>query len=151
MMSVALLTKALWGKKILLTLAILALAACGGDTEGDTESDAGSGPSSPAPAPAEPPESVSPPEPGEVSVTLSWSPPADRVDGSALDDLQGYRIRYGYDTGEFPYVEHILDPSATSHVIEGLQPRAYHFVIHSVDAEGVESPESDEILVVLGD
>lgn len=76
------------------------------------------------------------------SVTLSWQPPTTRVDGSPLENLAGYRIRYGTSSGNYPNVVAIQNGGVTSAVIGNLPPATYYFVIAAYDATGLESSNS---------
>ncbi len=73
------------------------------------------------------------------TVTLQWTPPLTTEDGSALTDLAGYRIYYGKEEGDYPYVIEIDTPGLSTYVVENLLPRTYYFVATSIRANGAES------------
>jgi Putative Ig domain len=73
------------------------------------------------------------------SATLSWLPPTDRVDGSPLTNLAGYRIRYGTRPDSLTEVVEIPNGGITSAVIENLPPATWYFVASAYDTDGLES------------
>lgn len=76
------------------------------------------------------------------AATLSWNPPTDNTDGSALTDLTGYRIYYGRSKQQLNRSVVIDNPGLTRYVIENLAPARWHFAMTSVNAAGRESPRS---------
>jgi hypothetical protein len=82
---------------------------------------------------------------GTGSVTLSWTAPTKREDGTALTNLAGYYIRYGRLSGIYDYEIKIDNPSVTTYVVEGLKPGVWYFVVSAFDSDGVESNYSNEI------
>ena len=76
------------------------------------------------------------------SVTLSWSPPTENTDGTALTDLAGYRIYWGTTSGSYPNSVSIDNPGVTTYVVENLVPGTYEFVATSYNTSGVESDYS---------
>ena len=108
-------------------LALLALAACDADLLAP-ETDLA------AHAPA-----------GTWSATLSWQPPTQRVDGSVLTLLSGYRILYGQQSRRYSFSIEITNPGLTRHFIDGLGEGWWYFAIVAIDAEGLESPPSAEV------
>jgi hypothetical protein len=77
------------------------------------------------------------------SVSLSWSPPTSRTDGTALTNLAGYRIRYGTSPNTYTSSVTINTPGVASYVIDNLSSGTYYFVVVAVDAAGVESTDSN--------
>ena len=73
------------------------------------------------------------------SATLSWNPPTENADGTALTDLAGYRIYYGRNPDNLTQVVVVNNPGLTRYVIENLTPARWHFEMTSVNAEGTES------------
>jgi len=76
------------------------------------------------------------------SVTLSWTPPTENTDGTALTDLAGYRIYWGSTSGSYPNSVTIDNPGVTTYVVENLSPGTYEFVATSYNTSGVESDYS---------
>jgi hypothetical protein len=71
--------------------------------------------------------------------TLSWAPPTQNADGSALTDLAGYRIYYGRDPNNLSQSVVLNNPGLTRYVIENLTPARWHFTMTSVNEDGAES------------
>lgn len=79
--------------------------------------------------------------PGSISV--SWTPPTERTDGTPLVDLAGYTIYWGPEEGHYPNVATIDNPGITSFVIEPLVPGTYFVAATAFDSGGLESMMSD--------
>ena len=78
------------------------------------------------------------------AITLSWSPPSENTDGSALTDLAGYHIYYGESSGDYPNRIEIDNPSISTYVVENLSPRTYFVVATAINSAGLESSFSNE-------
>jgi hypothetical protein len=76
------------------------------------------------------------------SATLSWLPPTTRADGSRLTNLDGYHIRYGTTSGNYPSLIDVQNEGLTIAVVSNLPPATYYFVISAYDANGMESEYS---------
>ena len=76
------------------------------------------------------------------SATLSWQPPTQRTDGSALTDLAGYRILYGNAPGSYSNRVTLSNPGLTSYVIDNLSQGTWYFVMTAFDTTGAESDYS---------
>ena len=75
---------------------------------------------------------------------LSWTPPTEREDGSALTDLAGYVIYYGLASGEYTR-EVEVGAGLSSYMIEGLSDGTWFFVMTAKDSSGLESDYSNEV------
>jgi hypothetical protein len=84
------------------------------------------------------------------SVTLSWYPPTQNADGSALTDLAGYRIYYGTQVESLDQVITLENPGLTMLVIEELGPATWHFAMSSLNSRGVESERSPTVTKTVG-
>jgi hypothetical protein len=84
------------------------------------------------------------------SATLSWVAPTQRVDGTPLENLAGYRIRYGTAPGSYPNQLQIPNAGITSCVIENLPAGTYYFVAIAYDAVGLESAPSAAVSKTIG-
>lgn len=73
------------------------------------------------------------------SATVSWNPPTENTDGTALTDLAGYRIRYGQAPNQLTNVVTINNVGVTSAVIENLGPGTWYFGVVAFNDEQVES------------
>ena len=77
------------------------------------------------------------------AATLTWLTPTENTDGSALNDLAGFRIRYGRDPGEMTEVQSIPSPGITSAVVEDLAHGTWYFTLSAYNRAGVESEPSN--------
>jgi hypothetical protein len=87
---------------------------------------------------------VAPDQVGFGSATLSWMPPTQNADGSALTDLSGYKIYYGNESGYYPMSIQIDNPGIARYVVENLTPNTYFFVLTAINSSGTESEFSNE-------
>jgi hypothetical protein len=78
------------------------------------------------------------------SVTLSWTPPTQNEDGSALTNLAAYKFYYGTVPGTYINSIRVDNAGIASYVIENLTPETYYFVATAVNGNGVESRFSNE-------
>jgi hypothetical protein len=85
------------------------------------------------------------------SVSLSWTAPVARTDGSPLtmSEVAGFTVHYGTSTGSHPNVLNVDDGSATSVTVADLQVGTYYLVVTTRDNEGRESGDSDEVAKVV--
>jgi hypothetical protein len=77
------------------------------------------------------------------SATLSWTPPTQNTDGSALTDLAGYKVYWGPAQGTYPNSVALNSPGLSSYVVTGLIPGTYFFVVTAVNSSGLESQFSN--------
>jgi hypothetical protein len=84
------------------------------------------------------------------SATLSWDAPTERVDGTPLADLAGYRIHYGTASGSYSNQATIANPGVTTYVVPDLGAGTYYFAIRAYDASGLESDLSAEVSKRIG-
>lgn len=80
---------------------------------------------------------------GTSSITLSWTPPTQNSDGSALTDLAGYNIYYGLSAGSYANTINVDNPGIATLVVENLTPNTYYFVATAINQSGVESDYSN--------
>lgn len=84
------------------------------------------------------------------SVTLSWTPPTQNIDGTALTDLTGYKIYWGTDSNTgYPNDVTVLAPNISSYVVENLSSGQYRFVATAFDSSGNESVNSNEAMRIV--
>ena len=74
--------------------------------------------------------------------TLSWLAPTQRVDGTPLTNLAGFRVYYGNSSSDLRYVIQVADPGARSRVIEDLTVGIWFFAATAYDDGGGESSRS---------
>jgi hypothetical protein len=79
------------------------------------------------------------------SINVNWSPPTQRVDGSALVNLAGYKLYWGTSSGNYPNSTRIDNPGIATYLIEQLTPGTYYVVATAFDAQGIESGYSNEV------
>lgn len=77
-------------------------------------------------------------------VQLSWQAPAERIDGSPLTDLSGYRIYVGTLSKSYYQQIDVNDPTKTQAFLN-LEPGEYFIAMTAVDGDGAESPLSNEV------
>jgi hypothetical protein len=73
------------------------------------------------------------------SVTLSWTPPLENVDGTTLQDLAGYKIYSGPAHNDLELRTMLHNPGLARYVIEPLAPHEICFAITAVNSKGSES------------
>jgi hypothetical protein len=83
-------------------------------------------------------------------VTLSWLPPTQNDDGSALKDLAGYRIYVGQDPDTLSRVIVLNNPGLTRYAVDGLSPATWHFAMTSFNRKGQESTRSATVSKQVG-
>lgn len=74
--------------------------------------------------------------------TLSWTPPTQNSDGTALTNLSGYRIYYGTSSANLTQTISIDNIGVTTYVLENLSPATWYFAVKAV-ANSVESDLSN--------
>lgn len=86
---------------------------------------------------------------GNLSVSLSWTPPTQNSDNSSLTNLAAYKIYYGFAEGDYPNVIRIDNPGIAAYVIEGLTANTYYFVATAINSSGMESDFSNVATYIL--
>jgi hypothetical protein len=77
------------------------------------------------------------------SATLSWNPPTQNTDGTALTNLAGYRVYWGTSQGNYTNSTTISNPGLSSYVVEQLTPATWYFALTAVNSAGAESSYSN--------
>lgn len=94
--------------------------------------------------------SVTPPNPiARGSATLTWTRPTQYTNGSPLNDLAGYTVRYGTSPAALTHTIQIADPAITVFAIENLAPATWHFAIQAYDAAYAGSAVSNVVSLVV--
>jgi hypothetical protein len=83
------------------------------------------------------------------SATLSWIPPTENVDGTALTNLAGYRLYWGRQPKTYTNSIAITNVGITAYVVENLASGTYYFAATAVNANGAESVVSPEVAAVV--
>ena len=73
------------------------------------------------------------------SATLSWTPPTQNTDGSALTTLAGYWIYYGTNSASLSSSVQLTNSGLSSYVVGNLSSGTYYFAITAYNAAGAES------------
>ncbi len=96
-------------------------------------------PDAPTTAPA-------PVESDATTVTLRWSAPGTRVDGSSisLSEISHYEINYGQAPDNLDQ-EIRVEADDTEYTLEGLEPGTWYFTIRVLDTDGLTSQASDTV------
>lgn len=78
---------------------------------------------------------------GVASIALAA--PLTRTDGSALQNLAGYRIYYGKTRARLDQFVDVKDRAATNAIVSQLTPGTWYFAATAYDANGLESDPTD--------
>ncbi len=81
-------------------------------------------------------------ETAQGQATLTWVPPAQNTDGTALTNLAGYRIYYGSQANSLTLTIEINNPGTTDYVVGNLTPGTWYFAISALTSAHAESAES---------
>ena len=126
------------------------LGACGGNsgsvtgtTGTTTTSSTGSTTSSPKSSTSSTASSTAT---GKIS--LSWTAPVSRTDGTPLSmsEIAGYRVHYGTSPGKYPNHVNITNGSLQSATVTGVPVGTYYVAMSTYDASGLESSYSAAIV-----
>lgn len=78
-------------------------------------------------------------------VGLSWTPPTQNTDGTALTNLAGYRVVYGTSATALANTMPDYGVSVTATCITGLAPATYYFGVKAFNTTGGESALSNVV------
>ena len=86
-------------------------------------------------------------DPSLGSITLGWTAPSARTDGTALSlsEISEYRIYYGPAPGNYTNSFTVTNSGATSAVISNVQSGTWYVAMTTVDSNGVESSQSGAV------
>ena len=76
---------------------------------------------------------------GTGVATLSWTPPTQNSDGSALTNLAGYLITYGRSASALDRSISLSNSSLSTFVVENLSSGTWYFAISAVNSAGISS------------
>ena len=79
------------------------------------------------------------------NVTLSWVPPTENADGSALVDLKGYKVHYGSASKDYSDTIQVANAGLTTYVVQNLAAGKYYFAVTAYNSAGQESSLSPEV------
>jgi len=76
------------------------------------------------------------------SVTVSWMPPTQNTDGSALTNLAGYHLYYGTSSTDLDRRVEIANPGIVVYIVEDLPVGLWHFAMSAYSTAQAESDRS---------
>lgn len=76
---------------------------------------------------------------------LSWTPPTQNTDGSALTNLAGYRVVYGTSASALSQTIQIANPGVSAYCVTGLAANTWYFGIKAYNSAGGESDVSNVV------
>ncbi len=82
-------------------------------------------------------------------VTLTWQPPTQNTDGTALTNLAGYYIDYGTQPQNYTTAIQVANPGVTTYVVENLPPGTYYFVVTAYNSNGEDSSASNPVTAIV--
>jgi hypothetical protein len=77
------------------------------------------------------------------SATLTWTPPTQNTDGTALTTLSGYKVYWGPAQNNYPNSVTLNNPGLSSYVAGSLVPGTYYFTVTALSSSGEESTFSN--------
>ena len=80
---------------------------------------------------------------GSEQPSLSWSPPTQNTDGSALTNLAGYMISYGASPSALAQTIPVTNPGVFTYAFQNLTPGTWYFVIRAYTTGDVLSDPSN--------
>lgn len=84
-------------------------------------------------------------KPGNSSVTLTWLIPTRNTDGSLLNNLDGFRIRWTRRNSLTKGSISINNNSVSTYVVKNLSPGTYDFTVIALNSNGVSSDPSNSV------
>ena len=83
------------------------------------------------------------------AATLSWLPPTERNDGTALTDLAGYTVYWSLNPRRFVNSMVLDNPGLTSYMVTGLTRGTWYFSMTAFDSEGISSQYAGVVSKVI--
>lgn len=83
--------------------------------------------------------------PAASSVTLSWIPPSQNMDGTAAMQIGGYYVYSGPSSQSLAQRAKITGAGTTSHTLTGLTPGTHHFAISAYTTGSIEGELSPSV------
>lgn len=81
----------------------------------------------------------------DKSATLSWAAPTQRIDGTPLVNLSGYKVFVGQASRNYSRIIDVAGAPNTRYTVTGLSTGTWYFSISAYDAAGLESDKSPEV------
>ena len=79
------------------------------------------------------------------TATLSWTPPAQNTNGTAISNLAGYNINYGTSASALTQSLQIPNAAATTGTVTGLTSGTWYFAVVSYNTDGTSSALSSVV------
>ncbi|MCH8505391.1 MAG: fibronectin type III domain-containing protein [Ectothiorhodospiraceae bacterium] len=91
--------------------------------------------------------------PANEDVTLSWTPPESRTDGSpiSLSDIERYEILYGTSSGDYSESVSMNANSCNCYEFGRLSEGTYYVAVKATDVNGISSTLSREVSFTVRD
>ncbi|MBV8853327.1 MAG: putative Ig domain-containing protein [Sinobacteraceae bacterium] len=83
------------------------------------------------------------------TATISWTPPTQNQDGSALTNLAGYIISWGTSASSLTNATTLANAAATSYTVGNLVPGTWYFDVRAYNNLGTNSPQSTIVSATL--
>jgi len=82
------------------------------------------------------------------TMSLQWTAPVTRTDGTplSLSEIAGYRVHYGTAPGSYPHHVDITDGSLQSATLTGMPVGTYYVAMSTYDSNGLESSYSASVV-----
>lgn len=126
------------GLPFLAAVSALIIAGCGGGGGGTAAVPQAASQTAPG---ATPPAGT--PSSSLGAATVSWLPPQQNSDGSALTNLAGFKIYYGQNSAALDSYVAIGNASISTYVLENLTRGQWFFGVVAVNSTGIESSLSN--------
>ena len=79
------------------------------------------------------------------TATVTWSAPTQRVDGSPIGQLAGYRVLYGKGSRDYDHTVELNTTGINRYVLEGLGSGTWYFAVQAITSDGLTSAPSREV------
>lgn len=92
------------------------------------------------------PPTTTSPDAGSGQITLSWTAPGTRTDGSSisLSEIDHYRVDYGQQIEDLSQTVDV-EAGTTNYTFDGLATGTWYFQVYVVDTDGLVSPGSEVV------
>jgi hypothetical protein len=80
---------------------------------------------------------------GGSSAVLNWTAPSANTDGSALNDLAGFRVVYGTSSTTLDRTQLVNDVTARTTTVSSLTPGTWYFAVRALNSRSLESDNSN--------
>jgi len=80
---------------------------------------------------------------------LSWTPPTQNTDGSALTNLAGYNIAYGTSPDALTQTLQVANAGITRYTLSNLSSGTYYFAVRAYTSTGAESSNSNVMTKIV--